>query len=185
MVTGISSSSLESSNPPTNTVKLAHLLPRCADSTTRSSLGYTWDDIENIRNTVILCKGIKEAFNSKLISFVPSEKPFSNNAYKLHIWSEDVKSRPIYKGAAETIGSYDGLPLHLSVGEGKHNPFRRAMSYQAFCAFKAWGKEYDVKELPADSDLSVYKGSYKARRAKYATELAQAIAKDKDEDSDA
>jgi len=179
MVTGISSSSLHASDPSRNsTVLVAHVLPRCADSSTKSSLGYTWDDMESIRNTVILCKGIKDAFDSKLISFVPSEKPFSNNAYKMHVWSEDEKTRPIYKGATETIGSYEGLPLHLSVGEQEHNLFTRAVSYQAFCAFKVWGKQCGLKELLQTRGFSIYKGSYKARREKYAKELAQAIAKD-------
>ena len=179
MVTGISSSSLHASDPSRNSrVVVAHLLPRCADSSTKLSLGYTWDDMESIRNTVILCKGIKDAFDSKLISFVPSEKPFSNNAYKMHIWSEDVKTRPIYKGATETIGSYEGLPLHLSVGEQEHNLFTRAVSHQAFCAFKVWGKQCGLKELLQTRGFSIYKGSYKARREKYAKELAQAIEKD-------
>ena len=189
MVTGVSSTSTEDETPlsgQTNErVVLAHLLPRSADAKTMTSLGYARDDIENIRNTVLLCKGIEEAFDRKQISFVPCDNPFSNNKYKLCIWTDDVKLLPIYKGATKTIGSYEGHALNLSVGAAMHNPFKRAMSFQAFRAFKMWGKDSGMTELPVDSDLSVYKGTYKAKRADYAKELARAIAKDADEDNDA
>ena len=189
MVTGVSSNSTEDETLPSGQknerVVLAHLLPRSADTKTMTSLGYARDDIENIRNTVLLCKGLEEAFDKKHISFVPSDNPFSDNKYKLCIWTDDVKLLPIYKGATKTIGSYEGHALNLSVGAAMHNPFKRAMSFQAFRAFKMWGKESGMTELPVDSDLSVYKGTYKAKRAASAKELARAIAKDADEDSDA
>eukprot|EP01032_Pedospumella_encystans_P026783 gene26783-30266_t len=90
MITGISQSALIAVAPaspkPKNPVTLSHLLARNAEAKERLSLGYGKADIENIRNSILLCKGIEEAFDHKFLSFVPTDKPFSNNRYKLHIW---------------------------------------------------------------------------------------------------
>lgn len=187
MVTGISQNSLiaaapKSSSTPKNPVTLAHLLARNADAKEMASLGYRKIDIENIRNSILLCKGIEEAFDRKYISFVPSDKPFSRNRYKLHIWADSVRTEPIFEGSSLTIGSFDGAALDLTVGITAHNPFKRAMSYQAFRAFKTWYKIFDLKELPEDSDTSVYRGGYQSKRAQFAAQLAKDIVAD-DEDA--
>ena len=127
------------SRPPKILVALSHLLPRCANASDMASLGYRNSDIEDIRNSVLLCKGFGQAFDHKYISFVPSDNPFSDNKYKLHIWSGHIKTEPIYQGASQTIGDFEGAPLILRVGTEMHNPFKRALSYQAFCAWKSWG----------------------------------------------
>jgi hypothetical protein len=189
MITGISHASIiaaapQTSTTPKNPVTLSHLLARNADAKERLSLGYGKADIENIRNSILLCKGIEEAFDHKLISFVPSDKPFSSNRYKLHIWVDRVKSDPIFEGASQTIGSFDGASLDLTVGTATHNPFKRAMSYQAFRAFKMWGKGFGLTELPEDCDTSVYQGAYKVNRAKYAKQLAEDCAIDAEDDDD-
>ena len=186
MVTGISLNSLIATSPggptPPNPVTLAHLLARCADAKESMSLGYGLDDIENMRNTILLCKFIEVAFDHKLISFVPMDKPFSGDRYKLHIWVDAIRPHPIFPGAAQTIGSLDGAPLNLSVGGTAHNPFHRALSFQAFRAFKMWGKDFGLTELPEDCDTSVYQGTYKTTRAKYAQQLAKDIAADDDDE---
>ena len=188
MITGISQASLTAAAPssptPKNPVTLSHLLARNADAKERLSLGYKKGDIENIRNTILLCKGIEEAFDHKFVSFVPTDKPFSNNRYKLHIWVDAVKSDPIYEGAALTIGSFEGAPLDLTVGASLHNPFKRTLSYQAFRAFMTWGKRFGLTELPEDSDTSDYQGTYKQRRASYAKQLAKDAAADAEENED-
>eukprot|EP01041_Mallomonas_annulata_P001972 gene1972-3838_t len=184
MISGVSLASLVTaarSTPgaptPSNPVTLSHLLPRCASDHERSYLGYTDSDMDNIRNTILLCKGLEEAFAGKNISFVPSDKPFSNNKYKLHIWTDIVKTNPIYEGASADIGSFDGFPLNLEVDNSKfHNPLNRALSYQAFRACKKW----NPADLPEGSDNSVYQGGYKTQRRQYADELALAIKKDED-----
>jgi hypothetical protein len=189
MITGISHTSIIGAAPtsttPKNPVTLSHLLARNAEAKERLSLGYGKADIENIRNSILLCKGIEEAFNHKFISFVPSDKPFSSNRYKLHIWVDAIKSEPIFEGASETIGAFDGAPLDLTVGTATHNPFKRAMSYQAFRAFKMWGKGFGLAELPEDCDTSVYQGAYKINRAKYAKQLAKDSAMDAEDDDGA
>lgn len=190
MVTGTLATAkrLSSSKRTCNTesaVVLAHLLPRGANASTRLSLGYQIDDIENIRNSLLLCKGMEEAFDSKYISFVPSEVPFSNNQYILHIWCEEGRKQPIYNGSSTTIGSFDGKPLDLSVGEHMHDPFKRALSYQAYRAFKKWGKINGMTDLPLDSDMSEYAGTYKMERENYAKRLARDLEDEADEDEEA
>eukprot|EP01033_Poteriospumella_lacustris_P015017 gene15017-10737_t len=85
MITGISQSALHAPAPtspmPENPVTCSYLLPRSAYATDRESLGYKMDDIESIRNTLLLCKGIERAFYRKKLSFVPADNPFSNNQY--------------------------------------------------------------------------------------------------------
>lgn len=165
-------------------ITLAHLLPRSADAKERLSLGYGKGDIENIRNTILLCKGFEEAFDHKFISFVPSDCPFSNNRYKLQIWVDKVRGYPIFEGSSETIGAYDQYPLILTVGTHSHDPFKRALSYQTFRSFKTWAKELGLTELPEDCDLSAYDGSYKKKRIEYAKQLAKDIEAEVSEEED-
>ncbi|KAJ1423222.1 hypothetical protein B484DRAFT_432695 [Ochromonadaceae sp. CCMP2298] len=188
MITGIHFTALNPAPPtspkPKNPVTLSHLLARNAEAKERLSLGYRKADIENIRNSILLCKGIEEAFDHKFISFVPTDKPFSNNRYKLHIWVDACKTDLIYEGATLTIGSFDGTALDLTVGTIPHNPFKRALSYQAFRAFKTWDKMFGLTELLEDSDTSVYQGAYKQRRAVYAQQLAKDAALDAEDDEE-
>mmetsp|Transcript_16019 Transcript_16019/g.22080 ORF Transcript_16019/g.22080 Transcript_16019/m.22080 type:complete len:82 (+) Transcript_16019:25-270(+) len=66
-----------------------------------------------------------------------------------------------------------------------HDPFKRAMSYQAFHAFKMWGKVLGLTELPGDSDMSEYQeGAYKMKRAKYARQLAIDVAAEAEDEED-
>jgi hypothetical protein len=171
-----------SSPTPKNPVTLSHLLPRGASNAEKVSLGYGNSDIDSIRNTILLCKGIEEAFDHKFLSFVPSEKPFSDNKYKLHIWVDNIKDNPIYEGASVTIGSFEGAPLKLQVGGASHNPFRRALSYQAYRAWKTWSRSLD--ELPEDSDTSVYRGSYQSTRQRYIQQIARDAELDAEDEDD-
>ena len=63
MVTEISQSLLIASSPksqiPPNPLKLSHILARSADLKERENLSFADGDIDNIRNTIILCKGIE------------------------------------------------------------------------------------------------------------------------------
>jgi hypothetical protein len=73
-----------------------------------------------------------------------------------------------------TIGSLENKSLNLKVGSFSHDPYKRAMSYQAFraCIYN-YGQA-----LPVDSDTSMYSGDYKRERAKYAKRLARAVAEE-------
>jgi hypothetical protein len=100
------------------------------------------------------------------------DKPFSGDRYKLHIWVDAIRDHPVFPGATQTIGSLDGAPLNFLVGATTHNPFHRALSFQAYRAFKRWGKDFGWTERPEDCDTSVYKDT----RAKYAQQLAKDMA---------
>jgi hypothetical protein len=182
MVTGVSQNSITPPGgpQPKNPVTLAHLLPRCASGRERASLGYDLSDIESIRNSILLCKGIEQAFDQKHISFVPMDHPFQPDRYKLQIWFEGAKKKPIYEGAIQTIEDYDGHPLILQVGTQTHNPFNRTLSYQAFRAFKSHGKDNGF-EFPVNSDISVYQGWYNVEREKYKKQLMKDIQRDAEE----
>jgi hypothetical protein len=188
MISGLSQSTLIAAAPASpkskNPVTCAHLVAHKVEAKERLSLGLGKADIENIRNSILLCKGIEQAFDHKFLSFVPTDKPFSSNRYKLHIWVDAIKTEPIYEGAALTIGSFDGAALNLTVGSALHNPFKRALSYQAYRAFKMWGKGFGLTELPEDSDTSVYQGAYKQKRAAYAQQLAKDAAEDAEYDDE-
>ena len=58
------------------------------------------------------------------------------------------------------------------------------LSYQAFRAFRKWGKDLSLKELPLDSDTSVYQGDYKRTRIKYAQQLANDVVADAEDDEE-
>lgn len=91
---------------------------------------------------------------------------------------EATTAEPIYEGASQSIVDFDSLPLDLTVGAAQHNPFRRALSYQALRAFSTWGRELGVRELPVDSATSAYVRSYGHKRAVYAQQLAKDIVAD-------
>ena len=124
-----------------------------------------------------------ETFNRKQLSFVPA---FALHRYQLHIWADCIRAEPIYRGASQTIGDYDGAPLVLTVGAALHRPFRRALSFQALRAFTRHGKASRVDtELPErDSDYTAYQGSYQQKRRAYAQQLAKDIAADAEDDEE-
>jgi len=69
MFTGVSHTALIAAAPaspiPPNLITLSLLLARNAYAKERDSLGYKNADIDNICNTILLCKGIEEAFDKK------------------------------------------------------------------------------------------------------------------------
>jgi hypothetical protein len=177
MITGFSQTSLHTALGgaiPKNPVVLAHILPRSVSVDEQRFLGLDKFSIDNIRNTLLLCKGIEAAFDRKDLSFVPSDNPFSPNRFKMKIWNEAIKTMPIFEGSTQTIGDFDDAGLNLNVGGNLHSPFRRCLSYQAFRSFKTWYKIFGLKELPVDCDVSEYNGArYKSIRDSFALQLAK------------
>lgn len=183
---GVSKASLKcmvSGTQVHDAVIVAYIIPRSARQAEMVPLGMLRDDIDSIRNTLLLCKDIKRAFERKLISFVPVDNPFSPNRYKLHIWVDSIKSMPIYAGSPLRIGDFADKPLDLVVsGTYTHDPFQRALSYQAYCAFKTYGKKLEHPSSE-DSGASVYEAIYKqpSRRVDYRRQLERDIAEEVDD----
>lgn len=169
-------------------VVLAHLLPRSSKRNVLDALGMVPEDIESIRNALLLCHGIEEAFDRKQVSFVPIDNPFVDGKFKMMIWEDKFKGIPIYEGSTQTLGDFENAQLDLVVNGTNHQIFRRVLSYQAYMACRHWFQYGNRKGLQVDCDISVYQGSYQNSRRDFADrfrrtlerELAEA-SKDDDE----
>ena len=52
------------------------------------------------------------------------------NDFKMVIWCDETRDKSLWDGHANVIGQYEGCTLALN----GHDPFRRALSYQAYLA---------------------------------------------------
>ena len=171
--------------PLSNYLILSHLLPRSTTNKVKETLAIGISDVDSVRNFLILCKGFEQAYDSKNISFIPADNPFSNNRYMLKIWTNTVRKEKIYEGSNQTIEDFENCPLNLKVGDADHNPFKRIISYQAYRAFLKWHKCHGLTELPVDCDVSEYEGSYRSTRKAFLDQFALDCAADGiDDDAD-
>ena len=158
MVTGISPPQVENK---TSTLILAHIIPRSTERIIRELISFTLGDIDSIRNCLLLCLNIERAFDELDISFVPSDNPFQFHRFKMFIWNNGIRDKPIFPDASRLIGQFDNYPLNLVVstksGAEPHDPFKQALSYQAYMAFRKWNKIDPSILLPVDCDLSQYR----------------------------
>ena len=176
--------------PPSNipNVKLAHILPRSTKVHIRESLSMGALDVDDLRNMLVLCSGLEESFDRRLISFIPNTDPFTGG-FQVKFWKEEFKSIPLYRGSDRTIGEFDGSRLNLIVNGKQHLIFRRALSFQAFMCYNKWKTE-QVEGLifPTNCDLSDYQGSYKylykKMEAIYLNQLKKDIKAETEEESE-
>lgn len=110
-------------------VVAAHIAPAKSKIRILNYIGMTADDINNPRNFLLLAKNVEVCFDRQQLSFV-KENPLSNDLI-LKIWDSSASTIPIWESSKLLIGKYDGKKLLL----GDHNPFRRALSYQAYQAY--------------------------------------------------
>jgi hypothetical protein len=169
-------------------LKLAHILPRSTKAHILRSLGLGVQDVDDLRNMLVLCNGLEEAFDRQFISFVPNTNPFQGG-FQVKFWKDEFKNFPLHKGSERTIGEYDRMPLNLSVNGNEHVIFRRALSYQAFMCYVKWKNEkVPGLILPTDCDVSEYVGAYRETKANYLkqleTDIKSEIEQDDDEEDD-
>ena len=107
----------------------AHILPCASAPVKLVKLGLKKKDLQSSRNGLFLAKELERAFDSLKISFVKSNT--LREALYMKIWDDDCRKTRLWEGCKHTIGDYDGAKLKL----GSHEPFRRALSYQAYQAF--------------------------------------------------
>ena len=119
-----------------------HILPASSHEEIYSSLGMTSADLNSIRNGLWLARNIEMSFDALRLSFVPKDI-LHPRTLKQVIWDEVARMTPIWDGHQDLIGQYDGCSLQL----GGHEPFRRALSYQAYLAHS----NYMNKLLPVDN----------------------------------
>ena len=119
-------------------LRLLHILPRSSKAKYAQCIGLSLSDLESTNNILLLCTNIANAFDNLDVSFVHPVcdllDPWSGNAFVLHIWNDNVRSKPIYPGADKTIGDFDGRELNES-----HDIFKRVLTLQAAWACLKWG----------------------------------------------
>ena len=167
-----------------SSVILAHLLPRSTKMCVLDVLGMHMGNIDTIRNSLLLCKGIEEAFDRKQVSFVPVDDPFVDGQFKMMIWEDKFKTTPIYEGSLQTLGEFENAPLDLVVNGTKHEVFRRVLSYQAYMACRHWFQYGNRKGLAVDCDTSEYSGSYQNSRRDFADRFRKALERELNEAGD-
>jgi hypothetical protein len=148
MLTGLNGNSQQ--------VKAAHLLPHHTPLDTLRHVGMSAAEVNSARNCLLLCAGIELAFDQLLCSFVPAHPLSPNGPLILRIWKEEARQMPVWpegqlfidkvRGkkalaawtpAELTIGEYEGKVLNItSPSAYSSSPCRRALSYQAHCAYK-------------------------------------------------
>lgn len=112
-----------------NEIEAAHIVPAKSVIKRLSSIGMNEDDVNSVRNGLLLASGIHKAFDNLRISFVKSN-PLSECLY-MKIWDRTCCDLPVFPGSTKTIGEFDEGKLNL----GGHDPFKRALSFQSYMAF--------------------------------------------------
>jgi hypothetical protein len=121
-------------------VKVAHILPCSTKAIVREKLGLTKefrnDNVDASRwNFMVLRNDIESAFDRLKVSFLPMDA-IHQESFRLHIWD---------KGSVDAdLLLLDGKPLQIPTGVSLS---RRALSYQAICAFVEYKKRADVGEI--------------------------------------
>lgn len=114
-------------------VKVAHILPCSTKAIVREKLGLTREfrhDHVNVSrwNFMVLRNDIESAFDRLKVSFLPMDA-IHQESFRLHIWD---------KGSVDAdLLLLDGKPLQIPTGVSLS---RRALSYQAICAFVEYKK---------------------------------------------
>ena len=117
----------------------AHILPCSTPEHTFFDLNMTVDDLNSPRNGLFLSKNVEIEFDLLHLSFVPKDV-LHPNLFKMVIWSDKSRYKPIWDGHDDLIGQYEGCTLTLD----GHKPFRRALSFQAYQAHEhARGRSED------------------------------------------
>ena len=113
-------------------VVCAHIVPCSSLESSLAKVGLTKADVASIRNCLFLAKGLETAFDNLQLSFIRSPtNPLNSNLF-LKIWDDSCRSHKLWVGLdVDTIGDFDGKELVLN----GHEPFKRALSYQAYQAY--------------------------------------------------
>jgi hypothetical protein len=168
------------SNNQKPNLKLAHIMPRSTKMHILNSLGLDSNDIDSLKNMLVLCSGFEEAFDKQHISFVPNSNPFAGG-FIVKFWKDEFKYTPLFNGCNDLIGLYDRSSLNLIVNGNMHTIFRRALSYHTFMSFRKWKRDVVHLSLPTDCDLSNYNGSYQKTRHDYLLQINKDINIDNEE----
>jgi len=110
-------------------VVAAHLAPARSKIKILNQIGMKESDISDPRNFLLLASNIEKAYDSLQLSFI-KENALSTRLV-MKIWDDTIRKNKIWPNSNLVIGSYEGRPLNL----GRHKPFKRALSFQAYQAY--------------------------------------------------
>ena len=116
-------------------VKVAHLLPAVSKISTLTELGFEEADVDDVRNGLLLCSGFKDAFDTLRASFVKGIYQDTlgglREGYIFTIWDDECRKLETFPESGLLIEEFEGHALTLN----GHDPFKRALSFQAYQAF--------------------------------------------------
>jgi len=126
-------------------VVCAHIAPCSSKEHLLAKVGLTKDDTGSTRNGLFLSKGFELAFDRLQLSFIRDPKNPLDSSLYLKIWDDSCRSHELWAGCDDaTIGEYDGWKLNLN----GHEPFKRALSYQAYQAYSNCPASEEQHEEP-------------------------------------
>ena len=142
-------------------VVAAHIVPARSKIRYLLFIGLTPEDVSSSRNGLLLSKNIENAFDALQLSFIRGPVPDDSGApmdgFTLKIWDDNCRNTPIWAGSDKLIGEYDGC-----IALQRHNPFKRALSHQAYSAFLHFRHELNAMVSPpseygSDNQSKYYK----------------------------
>ena len=107
----------------------AHILPCSTEEYIYDDLSMSIDDLNCPRNGLFLARNVEKQFDLLNLSFVATDV-LRPKLFKMVIWVDKCRNKPIWDRHAHLIGQYEGCTLILD----GHEPFRRALSFQAYQA---------------------------------------------------
>ena len=117
-------------------VKVAHLLPVVSKISTLTELGFEEADVDDVRNGLLLSAGFEEAYDTLRASFVKGiyqdhTLGGPREGYIFTIWDDECRKLETFPESGRLIEEFEGHALTLN----GHDPFKRALSFQAYQAF--------------------------------------------------
>jgi hypothetical protein len=141
MVSGVVSSKEDS-------IRAAHIIPAVTPLETIRKLNLKVEDIDSVRNGLLLARNIERAFDNLDISFV--RNPLVQMELVMKIWNPATfKDKPLFVGSQHFVSQFNGWKLNLDYQDEsgrKHEPFLRGLAYQSFQAYLKWKFIVDIEE---------------------------------------
>jgi len=161
-------------------VVCAHIAPCSSKESLLAKVGLTKADVGSIRNCLFLARGLEIAFDNLQLSFIRDRtKPLNSNLF-LKIWDDSCRSHKLWADCgAATIGDYDGSELNLN----GHEPFKRALSYQAYQAYSnclASEEQYE-EPIAYGTPVKCFQ-QYEGRLASLISEFTRNVEEEVDDD---
>jgi len=101
--------------------------------------GIASTEIDSVRNGLILCKGIEEAFDCLRVCFLYD---FTKQALVLHVADPCLMDQIIVPSSSRTFRQIDGHELRCPKDK---LPYRRLLSWHAYCVLEKFNKLGDFK----------------------------------------